>query len=246
MMRRLWSTFFWFFVTLSSIALFPVAVLIGALTAPFDGRRRALHVFTCLWASLYTWLNPLWPVRIEGREHIDPKRAYVMVANHQSLLDILVLFRLFVHFKWVSKEEIFRIPWIGWNMSLNRYIKLRRGDRESVRRMMAAASNALQEGNSIMIFPEGTRSVDGRLKPFKPGAFILAKENRAPLLPILVQGTGTALPKRGFILRGYHPIVVRVLPPIGAEGFVSETVDGLSGRVREIMEEGLARMAANR
>lgn len=239
-MRALWSTFFWLFVTLSSIALFPVAVLIWAVTAPFDDRRRALHLFTCFWASLYTWLNPLWPVRIEGKEHIDPRRAYVMAANHQSLLDILVLFRLFVHFKWISKEEIFRVPWVGWNMSLNRYIKLRRGDRESVEKMMAAASDALREGNSVMIFPEGTRSVDGRLKPFKPGAFILAKENRVPLLPIIVRGTGTALPKRGFILRGYHPISVRVLPAIPPEDFASETVDRLSERTWEIIGEGLA------
>lgn len=239
-MRALWSTFFWLFVTLSSIALFPVAVLIWAVTAPFDARRRALHLFTCFWASLYTWLNPLWPIRIEGKEHIDPRRAYVMAANHQSLLDILVLFRLFVHFKWISKEEIFRVPWVGWNMSLNRYIKLRRGDRESVGKMMAAASDALREGNSVMIFPEGTRSVDGRLKPFKPGAFILAKENRVPLLPIIVRGTGTALPKRGFILPGYHPISVRVLPAIPPEDFASETVDRLSERTREIIGEGLA------
>ena len=90
--------------------------------------------------------------------------AYVMVANHQSLLDILVLFRLFVHFKWVSKIENFRVPCIGWNMSLNRYIKLRRGDRESVEQMMAACERTLAEGNSIMMFPEGTRSPDGRLQ----------------------------------------------------------------------------------
>ena len=125
-------------VAFMTFLLFPIAALVWAVTAPFDRRLVALHRFTCFWASLYTWLNPAWPVQVIGREKIRPDVAYVMVANHQSLLDILVLFRLFRHFKWVSKIENFRIPFIGWNMSLNRYIKLRRGDRASVASMMSA------------------------------------------------------------------------------------------------------------
>src|SRR3989454_1863322 len=158
MLRRALSLVFWLFLAASSIALFPVAVVIWAVTAPFDRRRTLLHQFTCFWASLYTWLNPAWRVRVEGREKIRPHVAYVMVANHQSLLDILVLFRLFVHFKWVSKVENFRIPCIGWNMTLNRYIKLRRGDKTSVQQMMRECERTLAQGNSIMMFPEGTRS----------------------------------------------------------------------------------------
>src|SRR6185369_1806471 len=132
LIRRLGSTLFWIFLVVTSILLFPLALLIWALTVLFDRRLILLHRFTCFWASLYTWLNPAWRVRIEGRDRIAPNTAYVMVANHQSLLDILVLFRLFVHYKWVSKIENFRVPCVGWNMSLNRYIKLRRGSRESI------------------------------------------------------------------------------------------------------------------
>src|SRR5213594_635414 len=157
MLRRAFSLVFWVFLVASSIVLFPVALLIWAVTAPFDRPRALLHRFTCFWASLYTWLNPAWRVRVEGRERIRPDAAYVMVANHQSLLDILVLFRLFVHFKWVSKIENIRVPFIGWNMALNRYIKLRRGDKSSAQQMMRACKRALADGNSIMMFPEGTR-----------------------------------------------------------------------------------------
>src|SRR5438874_1504062 len=171
MLRRALSLVFWLFLVASSIVLFPVAVLIWAVSAPFDRRLVLLHRFTCFWASLYTWLNPAWRVEVYGREKIRPDAAYVIVANHQSLLDILVLFRLFVHFKWVSKIENFHVPFIGWNMSLNRYIKLRRGSRESVGAMMEACERTLAEGSSVMIFPEGTRSPDGRLQRFKPGAF---------------------------------------------------------------------------
>src|SRR5690606_14464225 len=99
--RRLLSTAFWVFITFTSIAVFPLAVLIWLVTLPFDPKRKVLHQFTCAWASLYIWINPMWSVRIVGREHIAKNVPYVMVANHLSLLDILVLFRLFKHFKWV-------------------------------------------------------------------------------------------------------------------------------------------------
>jgi 1-acyl-sn-glycerol-3-phosphate acyltransferase len=233
--RRVGSSLFWIFLATSSIALFPVAVLVFAATAPFDPRRRALHQFTCFWASLYTWLNPAWPVRIEGREKIRPGETYVMVANHLSLLDILVLFRLFTHFKWVSKVENFRVPFIGWNMSLNRYVKLRRGDRASVVQMMKACRETLAQGSSIMMFPEGTRSPDGRLRAFKSGAFELALESRSPILPIVLRGTADALPKRGFVLQGRHPIAIQVLDPLPYESFAGESAESLTQRVHALI-----------
>ena len=233
--RRVLSLLFWTFLTVSSILLFPVAVLVWAVTAAFDRRLVVLHRFTCFWASLYTWLNPAWPVTVEGREKIRDDRAYVIVANHQSLIDIFVLFRIFRHFKWVSKIENFRVPAIGWNMSLNRYIKLRRGDRASVERMLDACARTIAEGSSIMMFPEGTRSPDGRLRAFKTGAFTLAQRAAAPLLPIIVQGTANALPKRGFVLRGRHEIRIRVLDEIPYRTFADVPVEVLTERVRDII-----------
>jgi 1-acyl-sn-glycerol-3-phosphate acyltransferase len=221
------SLAFWAFIAVSSLALFPVALVVWAVTAPFDRRLRLLHRFTCYWASLYTWTNPLWRVRVAGRERIRPEATYVMISNHQSFLDILVLFRLAVHFKWVSKAEMFRIPCIGWNMTLNRYVKLLRGDPASVARMMEACAIHLAAGSSVMIFPEGTRSSDGRLKPFKHGAFTLAQRARVGILPIVVEGTATALPKHGFVLRGRHAIRIRVLDPV--------PYDALAGRPVEVV-----------
>ena len=234
-MRLLLSMAFWLFLVSSSVVLFPLAVLLWATTSPFDRRRRALHQFTCFWASLYTWLNPAWRVRVEGRDKIRPDEAYVMVANHLSLLDILVLFRLFEHFKWVSKIENFRVPFIGWNMSLNRYIKLRRGNRASVVQMMKACRITLAEGNSIMVFPEGTRSPTGQMRRFKTGAFEIAKENGRPILPIVLQGTANALPKRGFVLQGRHPITIRVLDEVPVESFADASAEELTERVRAVI-----------
>ena len=240
MTRGAFSTLFWAFLTVSSLVLFPVAVMIWVLTVAFDRRLVVLHRFTCLWASLYTWLNPAWPVTIEGRAKIRPGTAYVMVANHLSLLDILVLFRLFRHFKWVSKIENFSVPFIGWNMSMNRYIKLRRGDRESVVQMMEASEKTIGEGSSIMMFPEGSRSSTGEMRPFKPGAFELALKTRAPILPIVIFGTADALPKRGFVLQGRHPIRVVVLDPIPNERYAAMSVDQLTAQVRELIANEIA------
>ena len=234
MLRAAGSLLFWAGITISSALLFPVALLIWLVTLPFDPRRRVLHQFTCFWASLYTWLNPAWRVQIAGRENVRPGVAYVMVANHLSFLDILVLFRLRRHFKWVSKVEMFRIPAIGWNMWLNRYVPLKRGDKQSVQTMMQVCRERLAEGSSLMIFPEGTRSRDGKLQKFKTGAFQLALETRSPILPIVVSGTSKTLPKHGFVLRGHHEIGIRVLPEIPYETFAALSVDELTARMREL------------
>ncbi len=246
MLRRALSAVFWAFLVVSSILLFPVALLIWLLTAPFDRRLVALHRFTCFWASLYTWFNPAWPVRVQGRERIRPRATYVMVVNHQSLLDILVLFRLFTHFKWVSKIENFWIPFICWNMLLNRYIRLTRGKPQSVRHMLNACEKTLGRGSSIMMFPEGTRSPNGQIRDFKPGAFMLAKRTQRPILPIVVTGTADALPKRGFVLQGKHRIQIQVLDEIPYEEFAQVPVETLARDVRERIATELGAAPASR
>jgi 1-acyl-sn-glycerol-3-phosphate acyltransferase len=241
MLRRIYSAAFWAFLLGSSAVLFFVAALVWAVTAPFDRRKVALHRFTCWWASLYTRINPLWPVTVVGRERIRDDRAAMIVANHLSFLDILVLFRLSRHFKWVSKVENFRVPFVGWNMWLNGYIPLRRGDRQSVLAMLERCRRTLAAGSSVMMFPEGTRSQDGQMRPFKPGAFSLAIELQVPLIPIALEGTSDALPKRGFILRGRHPITVTVLEPIEPEEFGDRDASALADHVRDLIGAHLSR-----
>jgi 1-acyl-sn-glycerol-3-phosphate acyltransferase len=239
------SIAFWAFLGISSVVLFPVALLIFLLTAPFDRRRVVLHRFTCFWASLYTWTNPFWSVRLQGREKIPRAgTAAVLVANHESFVDILVLFRLFRHFKWVSKAEMFRIPGIGWNMYLNGYVRLLRGDRASIQSMLAEAAQNLRAGSSVIIFPEGTRSPDGRLQEFKRGAFQLALECGVPIVPILLRGTARALPKRGLILTGPTKISVRVLDPIPVASFGTASPEELAESVRARMAKALEGGAA--
>lgn len=238
-MKLLVSLLFWVFLVLSSLLLFPIALLLWLATAAFDPRRVVLHRFTCFWASLYTWTSPVWQVSIQGRARLVEDRPVVFVANHLSLLDILVLFRLRAHFKWVSKAENFRVPLIGWNMRLCGYIPLRRGDAASVQAMMRRCDAAIREGSSIMMFPEGTRSATGRLRSFKPGAFEIARRNAVPIQPIVIRGTAEALPKRGFVLQGRHAISIEVLETIPAEEVVRVDAEEMMARVRGTFVEAL-------
>ena len=159
-------------------------------------------------------VNPLWTLRVEGRERLPRHGAAVLVANHASLIDILVLFDLFRPYKWVSKASNFRLPFVGWNMRLNDYVPLRRGDRESVLEMLAHCGRHLERGSPILMFPEGTRSADGALKAFKDGAFDLAVAHGVPVIPIAVHGTAAALPKHGLVLEQHVDARIEVLEPI--------------------------------
>jgi 1-acyl-sn-glycerol-3-phosphate acyltransferase len=167
----------------------------------------------------------MWKIRVIGRQNIRKDETYIMVSNHQSGADIIVLFLLWNSFKWVAKRSLYYFPFIGWNMWLNRYIALERGKASSMRRMMAEAKKTLKSGSSLMIFPEGTRSRDGNLQQFKTGAFHLALETGKPVLPIVIKGTFKAIRKGGFLVNKNHDIQAKVLPPV-----LFETIKGMDAK----------------
>ncbi len=237
---RLIAALYIAFVFATSLFFFLIACVIWLITRPFDRRLKLLHQFTCLWASLYIWVFPPWTVTVQGRELIEPHKTYVIVSNHQSLVDILAAFMLFSHFKWVSKAELFRIPLIGWNMTLNNYVRLRRGHRGSIRQMYGACENHLQSGSSIFLFPEGTRSETGRMRPFKDGAFVLAKKLSVPVLPIVINGSKNALPKDSLNFHGNTHVQLQVLPPIDPDQYTAKSVEALREEVRELIRGQVA------
>ncbi len=236
---RLIAVLYIAFVFLTSAFFFTIALIIWVCTYPFDKRLWLLHRFTCWWASLYIWVFPPWDVSINGRDRIDPDETYVIVSNHQSLVDILVAFTLFTHFKWVSKAELFNIPLIGWNMSLNRYVKLRRGEKSSIKSMYQACERHLNEGSSVYLFPEGTRSETGKMRAFKEGAFVLAKRLNKPILPLVINGSRTALPKNSFNFHGKTHVIVDVLEPVYPETFEEVTAKELATDMRSLIEKNL-------
>jgi len=204
-------------VVFISAILFPIAVLIRLITTPFDRKLVVLNFFSHFWGSLYFWTNPFWSLEISGREHLPKNRPVVFISNHLSTIDVLVVSRLFTHFKWVSKIENFKIPFIGWTMYLNRYVAIKRGGLSSIKSMMKQSNSHLANGSPIFIFPEGSRASDGVLKSFKTGAFKIAQEADVDIIPIVLSGTDKAVPKNSLMFKGHQHIGVKVLPPISRE-----------------------------
>lgn len=233
-MRATVSALYWLFLAASCAVMFLGALTCFVVTFPFDPNGRAQHLYSCFWAQLYFYVNPFWKLRIEGREHLPWHGPAILVSNHQSLVDILVLFGLYRPFKWVSKASVFKVPLVGWNMHLNRYVSLVRGDKESIARMYDACERWLSRGVPVLLFPEGTRSPDGEVKAFKDGAFKLAVQRRCPVIPIALTGTAAALPKHGLVIRGFASCQVRVLPPVDPAPF-GDDFSKLRDHVRELI-----------
>ena len=225
------------FVGLHSAVMFIFACLIRLLTHFFDKRLVILNLFSSFWASTYIWCMPIWSVHIQGRQKMDMKKSYVIVSNHQSQLDILLAYRLFFPFRWVSKAEVFWLPLIGWNMVLNGHVKLKRGDKESIRQMIEQCETLLKQNISIMLFPEGTRSKTGILKPFKPGAFILAKKMKKPILPMVINNTRNALPKHSMVLQGKSRMEIKVLDEIPFSTFEHMEIDAIAAMVQQMISK---------
>ena len=209
----------------------PLCVLLGVLLLlvswPVDRDRRLLHAFICHWCFGYLRLNPGWQVRVEGRERL-PKGAAVLVANHQSMADVVVAMGLFHPFKFVSKSSLFQVPLLGWMMHLIRHVPLERGRPHSTRAMLETSRAWLQRGMAVFFFPEGTYAEDERMLPFRSGAFLLAIEEQVPLVPILIEGTRGLVVGDGPWLTPRAQVRVTVLearrpgPDADAEGLAAE------------------------
>lgn len=177
-------------------------------------------------------ITPMWSFAVEGHIPADIDiRPYVVVANHESSADPFLLSHLPWDMRWVAKESLFRLPVVGTMLGWSGDIPLRRGDRASVGTMMGEAKRTLDAGLSIMMFPEGTRSADGSLLPFKLGAFDLAIAAGVPILPVAIAGTRACRPK-GSKWFGRASAIAKVLPPISVEGLLPSDAKALAERTR--------------
>ncbi len=219
--------------------------LLGLLSFPltvwFDRKGFTAHALARGWGAAILAVSPVWRLEIKGLETLDRDRHYVIVANHQSILDILVAVgNLPLQFKFMSKKEVFRVPFAGWHMALARYIAIDRADTGSRKKALQQAETWLEKGVSVLFFPEGTRSPDGRIHDFKPGAFAAAVRTRTPVLPIVIDGTGRSIPKKGWIMKGLNPIVLSVGRPV--EVGETSSMDDLKKQVRDEMSARLEAM----
>jgi len=230
------------FFFLALFVFLPIMALV-ALFARRDPGRRLRGRWMRRFGRLTSELTPLWRFRVEGRAPPGiEKSPYVVVSNHVSTADPFLLSHLPWDMRWVAKAEAFRVPVTGWLISLGGDIPLKRGVKSSIERMFDAAHATLASGTSVMLFPEGTRSADGELQPFKDGAFNLAIEAQVPVLPVVVHGTRACRPK-GSLWFGDASAVARVLEPVSTAGLTAVDVPALRERVRDRIARELAAMA---
>lgn len=210
--------YFWATGLLTTILLFLLCMVGRALTkvglVADDG--RFIHRIATMWGRSMIYITPGWRVTIEGQEHLPRDgQAAVMVSNHESMCDIFALYFLGIQFRWLSKQEVFRIPIIGHAMRWAQYVPVLRGDTQSQKIAMDLSRRRLDLGVTMVFFPEGTRSIDGRIKEFKSGAFRLARDAKVPIVPVAMLGSSRML-KKGTGLPGKSWIKIRILPQVPA------------------------------
>lgn len=236
-MRLLFTLSFWLVFLSTAPLAFLFSLGLWAVTAPFDASRAGVHRFICLWTHGYLKLCPLWDVKVLERERLPPGPS-VLVANHQSMADIAAVMGLSHPFKFVSKASLFSLPVVGWVMRLASYVRVERGQPHSTQKMMEDCRAWLRRGVAVLLFPEGTYSSDGRLLPFKRGAFRLAIEEQVPLVPVLIQGTSDLIQEDGPWLNPRCRVRVTVLPGIPPSELGPDDQE-LARRVRRLFAQQL-------
>lgn len=219
---------FWILIALLS----PILGTCAILAACVDRSGNRSHRISSLWAR---WLCQFSgsPVEIIGIENILQDRAQIFVANHQSFFDIFALSGyLPVQIRWVAKSSLFRIPFVGWSMKAAGYISVDRSNKKKAYQSFVATADKVKQGNSVVIFPEGTRSEDGTIGPFKKGSHLLAVRAKAPMVPVTLIGTGNIIKKNSFVITP-GPIRIIISPPVYTDS--SNTKDGES-MLEEIRE----------
>lgn len=233
--RILISSIVWAVGTILTIILY-FSMLAVIVLFPFDKQRRRAHAQCYWWSDAVIGLNPFWKIGVSGLENIDHNKTYVIIANHQSLVDIVVIYKTKMQFKWVAKESLFRVPFVGWSLSLCRHICIIRGKLTSIKEVYREAAGWLRSGMSVLFFPEGTRSETRDLKDFQNGAFKLAIREKVAILPILLEDTGDAVPKGSWLFNASKPSRIKVLPAIDTSAFQIADFGVLRDLARSMLE----------
>lgn len=201
------------------------------------------HLAGRFWAKSVLLISRV-KVRVVGLHHIDPHAPYIYMANHQSMFDILALLGyLPVQFRWLAKKELFQIPVFGLSMARVGYISIDRSDRRAAHKSLLDAAQKIAQGVSVIIFPEGSRSTDGSIKPFKAGGFHLAVRSGRPIVPVVIYGTHHVMPKGSLHIRP-GLVVVSVHAPVDTASYNNRTKKALMDTIRSIMKEDLERIKA--
>ena len=221
---------FWIIFILLSVCLGTLAVLARL----FDSSNNLSHNVSRLWGRGLCVLNGI-DVNIEGLEHIRPDQPQIFIANHQGFFDIFALNGFLpVQLRWVAKSSLFHIPFVGWAMRAAGSVSVDRGNRKKAYRAFLKTIKKLKAGNSIVIFPEGTRSADGTIGTFKKGGPLLSVRSGAPLVPVTLVGTRSIIKKGSGIIRPGR-IQIVISPPLSSQTVMEDKEENVLRSLRDII-----------
>jgi len=235
MMEVILSLWAWLAIILVIIPMFCVELVVFLITWPFDKTRYCVGRIFRFSSVISIRLNPMWNFKIQGQLPQEPQRT-IIVSNHLSWADTALISHLPWEMKWLSKSGIFLIPFVGWSMYLAGDISLHRGERASAKDAMGLCKKWLEKGANIMIFPEGTRSRNGKLGDFKDGAFRLAIETKSDILPLAIAGTQNSIPPLSWKM-SYAKGLVTVGVPISTKNMTLDNLEILKQQTRTQIEQ---------
>lgn len=236
-MRYVISALIWTAGAIITAAAFLASFIIKIIPFPLKNRAKLVHAQCFWWSDALTALNPYWRISVKGLENIDPSKTYIIVANHESLADIIIIYKTHMYFKWVAKKSLLKLPFIGGLLWVNDHVILSRGEFGSIKAVYRQAAEWLRRGVSMLFFPEGTRSYTDEMNEFQNGAFKLAIREKKPILPVFIGGTRDAIPKGGWIFKTKVCGRLVVLPAIETTGYKNADYARVRDLVRDKLKE---------
>ena len=241
-MKTLFSIFLWsYFVVL--FAVFFILILIAFIfTFPFDRYRKIPNRILSVMARLMIKASPKWNIKIEGESKFNPEKPTVFIANHQSFLDMALTYHLPWQMKWVSKRSLAFIPVMGWLVWLTGHLTINRKSKSALKKLDNLVQ-PLKDLVPVMIFPEGTRTLDGELKRFKNGAFLLAHEYGFDIQPMVLNGGHIAMKSGSKIVEPVVDFTISILNPISTKEF--DDINTLKDHAHQLIAKEVKRIRAN-
>lgn len=240
------SILYYIIVFCVAIVLYVLSWVAFFICYPFDKRRVVVHTISKWITCTFFELPPVFGRDTIGVEHVDKNQPYVIVLNHNSMVDIMSIYHIPLIFKWVSKREVYKIPLIGRLLFMHGDIVINRSNpKEAMQFVHDQGMKWLKRGASVSIFPEGTRSKDGEIHGFKAGAFILAKDAGVPILPVVIDGTDRII-RKGWLMNWRTRVTIKVLPPVSAEEVQERSIKEVMNEVHDKMVETLAEIRSEK
>ncbi|MDR2126870.1 MAG: 1-acyl-sn-glycerol-3-phosphate acyltransferase [Prevotellaceae bacterium] len=237
-MKLIYNIIVYLYFIVLSITFLLLSAIVLVIFYPFDKRRFVVHKLSKWWMyQCFFFLNPFWKTIFTGKELVDKNKSYIIISNHQSLIDIGLMYYIPCVFKWISKREALSIPIIGQMLYIHGDILIRRGRSDSAKKMLYQSKKWIERGVSIAIFPEGTRTQDGQVHRFKEGAFLLAKQTKTPILPVVLDGAFAVLPKNEFLLKIKHRFHLKILPEISVQEIESTSIKDMMLKVQTLITD---------